>query len=48
MDNVDETASNMDVNNGSIAFDIAVFPKNIILVDKACNDTHIAYVFRDK
>ena len=48
MDNVDETESNLDDNNGSLVFDIAVVPKNIIPVDKACNDAHIAQVFPDK
>ena len=48
MDNVDETASNLDDDNGSLAFDIYVVPKIIILVDKACNDSHIAQVLPDK
>ena len=38
MDNVDETASNLDDGNGSSAFDLEVAPKNIIPVDKACNN----------
>ena len=48
MDNFDETVSNLDDDNGSLAFDVAVVPKNIITVDNACNDAHIAQVLSDK
>ena len=48
MDNADETVSNLDDGNGSFVFDLAVAPKNIIPVDKACNDSHLAQVFSKK
>ena len=48
MDNVDEKSSNLDDRNRISAFDLAVAPKNIIPVDKACNDAHIRQVFLKK